>query len=49
MKNDVKLTEDQEARIESTLKRIRRGLCRKQSGQFEEPAQIFVPEAFNAE
>lgn len=49
MSDKQKLTQDQENRIAATLKRIRGGLSRKQADQFEEPAQIFVPEAFNAE
>ena len=48
MTNDVKLTNDQEERIRETLKRIRSGLNRKQTDQLEEPAHLFVPEAFNA-
>jgi len=40
-----KLSDDQEKRITSTLKRIRAGLGRAKSDQFSEPSHIFDPEA----
>lgn len=49
MNEKLKLSEDQQERINATLSRIRGGLRRKQPDQFEEPAHIFEPEAFNAE
>ena len=49
MKDDANLTEDQTERIKSTLARIRAGLERKTGkSQFEEPAHIFSPEAYDA-
>lgn len=47
MSEEHTLTADQEKRIVATLKRIRGGFRRTQTNQFEEPAHIFVPEAFN--
>ena len=49
MKDETKLTEDQEMCIEATLKRIRGGLHREPSKQFEEPAHVFKPESFDAQ
>lgn len=49
MSEKPKLSEDQEKRIASTLKRIQGGLRREQTDQFEEPAHIFEPEAFHVE
>lgn len=43
----TKLTADQEKRIEATLKRIRAGLSRSESDQFDEPSHIFDPEVQN--
>ncbi|MEP3275179.1 MAG: hypothetical protein ABJN26_15570 [Stappiaceae bacterium] len=39
------LSEDQEKRIEATLKRIRAGLARSVGDQFSEPGHVFEPEA----
>lgn len=54
MSEQPKFSEDQERRMAATLKRIRGGLNRENrsenpNGQFEEPAHIFEPEAYNAE
>lgn len=48
MSEKTMLSEDQERRIAATLKRIRDGLDSKQAKQFDEPAHIFEPEAFDA-
>ena len=49
MKDDTKLTEDQERRIKATLKRIHGGLHRIRPKQPEEPAHVFNPGSVNAQ
>lgn len=44
--NLERLTLDQQQRIEATLQRIRRGL-NDHSDLLEEPAHVFLPEAYN--
>ncbi len=41
------MTEDQQKRIEATLRRIRDGLSKASFGQFSEPSHIFDPEVHN--
>lgn len=47
MKERIPLSEDQKIRIKATLSRIKGGLKSPNKSQFEEPAHIFVPEAFD--
>jgi len=48
MKEQLELTDDQLARIEATLKRIRGGLSKFTAQPAQEPAHFFVPEVCNA-
>ncbi|WP_282605782.1 hypothetical protein [Pelagibius sp. Alg239-R121] len=47
MTDRAELTDDQNDRIDATLKRIRAGLKRGVPSPDEEPAHIFKPEAVN--
>lgn len=49
MNKDIQLTEEQIRHISETLKRIRDGLAKFPVNPVEEPAHIFIPEAFNEE
>ncbi|MFP1677648.1 hypothetical protein ACLD02_03065 [Alloalcanivorax sp. C16-2] len=47
MKRTVPLSQDQQDRIDATLKRIRGGLARFRATRPQEPAHTFKPEAFD--
>lgn len=47
MKDNVKLSADQQSRIDTTLARIRSGLAHFSKADLKEPALIFKPEAFD--
>lgn len=48
MKEQSELTDDQLARIEATLRRIRSGLGKVRAATTQEPAHVFVPEVRDA-